>query len=272
MDFEEKIYQFKKQKSKFVIATIVDTKGSVPAKIASKIIILSNGETFGTVGGGELENAVIQKGLELLKNNRNQTYSFDLSQSESDSSENVGMLCGGNVWVFFESITPKTELYIFGGGHISQSLQKIIDRQKFQIIIVDNRKDFANPKIHPNADEVHCEDYDKFSNEFTPAENSFIVIVTHGHKHDYEILRNIYKRKLKLKYVGMIGSKIKVKENVKALFDEIGKIALPNLFSPIGLKVGGNSTYEIAISIVSEMQAVLYDKEISHLRMDYEKL
>ena len=238
MDLQEKIYQLKKRKSKFSIATIVDTKGSVPAKIASKIIILHNGETFGTVGGGELEKVVIQKGLELLINSRNQTYSFDLSQDESDFSENVGMLCGGNVSVFFESISPKTELYIFGGGHISQSLQKIIDKQKFQIIIVDNRKEFANPEIHPTADKVLYEDYDKFTDRFHPAENSFIVIVTHGHKHDYEILRNVYKRKLKLKYVGMIGSKIKVKEAIGNLNKEVGNVSLANLFSPIGLRIG----------------------------------
>lgn len=77
---------------------------------------------------------------------------------------------------------------------------------------------------------------------------------------------------MNLKYVGMIGSKSKVAETLVRLDREVGKVSLQNLFSPIGLQIGGNSPHEIAISIAAEMQSVMYNKNNIHLKLNYEKI
>ena len=70
-----------------------------------------------------------------------------------------------------------------------------------------------------------------------------------------------------LKYIGMIGSKIKVKATLDKIKDEFGEVNLENLYSPIGIDLGGSSASEIALSIAAEMQALEYNREVPHMRI-----
>jgi xanthine dehydrogenase accessory factor len=273
MDITEKIYHLKKENRRFAIATLVDSAGSSPGKTGFKIIIQDDGKTFGTIGGGNLEMRVIKDGLRMLRLAENglKTYNLSVKSSKNKGKIDTDMLCGGSATIYFESVIPKYEVYIFGGGHIAQALGKILNKQKYRIFIIDNREEFVSEKLHPHADERICTDYNEYTQSFEPAQDSYNIIVTQGHKHDYEILRNIYQRKLKLKYVGMIGSRIKVSANLKKLKSEIGEVDLSNLYSPIGLDIGGNTPAEIGLSIVAEMQAVEYGKKSYHMKHTYLK-
>lgn len=98
-------------------------------------------------------------------------------------------------------------------------------------------------------------------NEFTPPPKSFAVILTHGHKSDYEILKSIYERQLDFKYVGVIASKSKASAMIHDLKEDLSNdIDLSNLHMPIGLKIGGNTAEEIALSIAAEMQSIKYSQ------------
>ena len=275
MEIFKILTRLNKSKQPYTLATVVDTDGSSPAKIGQKMVILENGKTHGTVGGGAIEKRAIEDGREMLKLGRSGTKKYELKVTKGNNEadrENVGMICGGVANIYYETFLPNRELYVFGGGHICQALGKLVDKDKYKLIVIDNRKEFANPTLHPHADEVIYSKYDKFSNTFKPDPNSLVVIVTHAHIKDYEILHNIYKRNLNFKYVGMIGSKEKVTSNISKLFNDLGRIPLPNLYSPIGLKIGGDSPYEIAVSIVAEIQSVFYNKKINHMKINYEKI
>jgi len=275
MDILKTLTRLTKENKAHTVATVVDTDGSSPASIGQKMVILPEGETIGTVGGGAIEQKAIKDGLEMLKKRISGTKSYNLvpaNNEHNDSQEDVGMLCGGKATVYYETVVPRYELYIFGGGHISQALGKLVDKEKFKLIIVDNREKFANSSLHTNADKTVHSNYAKFTASFDPAPNSFAVIVTHAHTNDYEVLHNLYKRKLPFQYIGMIGSRDKVSVNISHLYKELGKISLDNLYSPIGLKIGGDSPHEIAISIIGEIQSVIFNKKIKHMKMDYEKI
>ena len=267
MDIIEKIYRLKKDNIPFVIATVIETEGSTPGKAGFKMIITASGETFGSVGGGTVEKLVERDALLFLKRRMNKTKQYDLNTDKPTSDNATGMICGGNVKVYFEIHIPKRKVYIFGGGHVSQALERILPKGKYSIVIIDNRKEFSSKPLHPFADQHICEEYENYLKDFKPDVGSYAVIITHGHRFDYDVLRMIIKRDLAFEYIGMIGSKIKVQATLNKIKKEPGDVNLEKLYSPIGIDLGGSSASEIALSIAAEMQAVEYNKEVPHMRI-----
>lgn len=266
MDTIEKIYKLKKENIPFVIATVIEIEGSTPGKTGFKMIITASGETYGTVGGGTIEKLVEKEALRHLKRGINSTKEYDLHAGKPSSGELTGMICGGKVKVYFETHVPKRKVYIFGGGHVSQALEKFLPLEKYSIVIIDSREEFSSKSLHPFADEHICENYESFLGDFEPEIGSYAVIVTHGHRFDYDVLKMILKKNHGLKYIGMIGSKIKVEATLNKIKNELGDVNLENLYSPIGIDLGGSSASEIALSIAAEMQAVEYNKKVPHMR------
>ncbi|HEX38359.1 MAG TPA: hypothetical protein ENG70_05875 [Candidatus Cloacimonetes bacterium] len=267
MKLLEKSLELKKANIPFVTATVIQADGSTPAKIGSKILVQSDGTTIGTVGGGNLEKMVIEECLSAFETAANFSKEYDLSDDPEKDSQDTGMICGGSATVFFEVTIPRKKIYIFGGGHVSQALEKIIPHEKYSVIIIDNRSEFASKTLHSNADQCIFADYHSFFDSFTPDAGSFVVIITHGHQHDYEIVKELYKKNPKLKYIGMIGSKKKVMSTVNKLRQELKDPNLSNLYSPVGLDIGGSSPAEIAISIAAEILAVDHGKSVPHMRI-----
>jgi xanthine dehydrogenase accessory factor len=260
MDFYQKIVELKNENLPFVAATVVEMKGSVPGKVGFKILIEPKGKTTGTVGGGAIEAQVIKDAKEILTEGIPQTKEYLLSDKKENPKEDVivvPMSCSGRVKIFFDVHGQLPSVYVFGGGHVGQALLKILSGLKYFTILIDNRTEYASKDINSSASKIMHSDYVKYASEFSPAENSFIVILTHGHKYDYEILHTIYKRKLKVKYIGVIASKSKAERIINKLKKELNP-DLSNLHSPVGLQIGGDSAYEIALSIASEMQSILY--------------
>lgn len=265
MKILEKSLELKKANVPFVTATVINAEGSTPAKIGSKMLVESDGKIIGTVGGGSLEKMVIQECLFAFDAVTNFSKVYDLSDTSEQNSLDTGMICGGSATVFFEVTIPRKKIYIFGGGHVSQALEKVIPKEKYSIIIIDNRREFAAKTLHTHADEVVYSEYISFVKEFHPEENSFIVIVTHGHTHDYEIVSSLYQKKINVRYIGMIGSKKKVMSTVNKIKKELNDPGLSNLYSPIGLDIGGSSPAEIAISIAAEIMAIDNGRSAQHL-------
>jgi xanthine dehydrogenase accessory factor len=125
----------------------------------------------------------------------------------------------------------------------------------FYVVIIDDREEFANEERFPDADEVLVESfYDVFNHlNFTGSE--YVVIVTRGHQFDRDVL--IESLKKDTKYVGMIGSRRKVKMVLEHM-KEIGldPEAVDNVYSPIGLSINAETPQEIAVSIVGELVKV----------------
>lgn len=154
--------------------------------------------------------------------------------------------------LIIEPFYPKPRLIIFGGGHIAKPLSQISNNVGFSITLVDDRPKFANKGRFREADEIICEDFEKSFNQFKITTNDFIVIVTRGHRHDGVVLRNSLK--YQPKYIGMIGSRRRVKTMMDELLSEgYSESSLNKVCSPIGLDIGAVTPDEIAISIVAEL-------------------
>lgn len=151
-----------------------------------------------------------------------------------------------------EPLVKYSPLYIFGGGHVSQYLSIVAKLVDFYTVVIDDRPEFANSERFPDADEIMVENFESAFERLSFTGNEFIVIVTRGHQYDAFVLQEVLKHNFK--YVGMIGSKRKVKiilENLKQM--GFSEELINRVHAPIGLDINAETPQEIAISIVAEL-------------------
>jgi xanthine dehydrogenase accessory factor len=146
-------------------------------------------------------------------------------------------------------------LYLFGAGHVAIHLCQVAANAGFDLVVTDDRTSYATKERFPAAREVHALDFDEAIQKLDPAESSYIVIVTRGHRDDMRILR--WAVQTRAGYVGMIGSKRKVIEISKTLQKEGVPAHLFNrVHAPIGLDIGAVTPEEIAVAITAELIAI----------------
>jgi xanthine dehydrogenase accessory factor len=157
-----------------------------------------------------------------------------------------------NKSVLIEPFIPKPRLIVFGGGHIAKPLSELGARVGFAVTVIDDRPFFANSGRFPEAHGVICESFEKSFDLINLRSSDYVVIITRGHRHDGVVLREVLN--YELSYVGMIGSKRRVKAMMEELLDEgYPKAKLDSVNSPIGIEIGAITPDEIAISIIAEL-------------------
>ncbi len=252
MDVFDELVRLRNAGRKCALATIVDEQGSIPGYRTARLLVRDDGSIAGTIGGGRVEADVQAAAREVIETEKPRRLSFNLGQ---DDVPDGGPICGGQLEVLVEPILPVPRVFIFGAGHISNSLSKIAAMAGFSPVIVDDREDFANAKRFPEAESVHAAEYEAVFPKLPIDASSFIVIVTRGHRDDARALR--LAAVSPARYVAMVGSKRKVKTVVADLEKEgVPRAALERLYAPMGLDIGAISPEEIAVSVIAEMIAV----------------
>lgn len=261
IDVYEEIYKMKEKGQDGVVVTVVQRKGHGPANVGKKLLVYSNGEKVGTVGGGELEYLAIEKAKEVMKTKNHCIQSYDFTGKVKEKGViNTEMICGGLVTLYFEYIPVSERIYILGAGHVGKCLSKVLENLDYKTTVIDDREEIA--KEINNGHEVLVGDYEEEIGKLDIKEGSYIVITGYTHEIDYKILKSIYKKDCKPKYIGMLASKVKGNFMINKLKEELNKeLDLSILHAPIGLDIGGDKPEEIAISILSEIQAIRYQKE-----------
>ena len=212
-----------------------------------KLLFCEDGSITGTFGHPTLDTQVIDMARSRIGQACFETVEFGLSSEESRA--------GGleHVRVFFESILPAPTAYVFGGGHVSLSLSKILHFIEFEYVVLDDRQEFVTHERFPDAKNVICHEFDHvFDRLDLSAHSSYIIIVTRGHKSDLVVLEQALHHSVK--YIGMIGSTRKV----KLLLDDLRQRGVPaerleQVHAPIGLEIYADTPEEIAISIAAEI-------------------
>jgi len=211
-----------------------------------------DGSMIGTVGGGCVEAEVWTAAREVIETDKPRHLNFSLGE---DAAYDNGLICGGQLNIFVEPVTPQPRAFIFGGGHVSKSLSKVANLAGFATVIIDDREAFANKERFPEADEVYAEEYESVFPKLTITSTSYLIIVTRGHRDDMRVLR--WAVETPAKYVAMIGSKRKTISVVKELEKEgFPRHLFEKIFAPMGLEIGAETPEEIAISVVGEMIAM----------------
>jgi len=199
-----------------------------------------------------VEAEVWNAAREVIETEKPKHLTFNLGQ---DAAYDNGLICGGQLDVFVEAVVPLPQAFIFGGGHISRSLSKVLTLAGFATSIIDDREAFANRERFPEAAEVYAGEYEEVFPKLAVQEGSYLVIVTRGHRDDMRVLR--WAVGTNARYVSMIGSKRKVLNVIRELEKEgIPAARFERIFAPMGLEIGAISPEEIAISVAAEMIAV----------------
>ncbi len=168
-------------------------------------------------------------------------------------------LRGGRVF-YLEHAASEHTVLLCGGGHIAKALADLLSKLDFELEVVENREEMAAKERFPSARAVHHLPEFAGLNEICHiGSNHYIVIVTHGHQHDFTVLEQALHTSAR--YIGMIGSKSK-RDAIYSTLNERGvpKAELACVCCPIGLDIGGQTPEEIGISIAAELIAARNSK------------
>ena len=234
------------------LVTIVAAHGSTPQRVGAKLLVYPDGRTLGTIGGGCYEHDAIGKAREALRTRRAVLARYELSD---DFAEETGLICGGQMEVFIEPLEAPPQLVILGAGHVGYELGRLAPGLGFQVVVVDDRQKFANAERFPGAAAVVVDDIPGWVARAALPASAFVVVLTRGHRQDYDAMRALAGRELR--YVGLIGSRSKVARLFERLVAEgVSGEWLQTVRAPVGLDIGAVSPEEIAVSILAEIVAV----------------
>lgn len=237
-----------KKGERIAIATVVKTVGAAPCGIGTKMVIRADGTSSGSFSGPNIDSRLVHEAAQALQDGRTYITHFHL---DADQGEAVGS-CGATLEVFIEVLRPEPRLILAGAGYVSQALSRLAAQLDFRIVVVDDRRDLADPLVFGEKVQLTFGDIPQTIRDLEPDEATWIVIVTRGHHLDKDALRAALETNAK--YIGMIGSPGKVKHIFKDLLKEGFSLSqLAQVHAPIGLDLGAETPDEIALSIAAEM-------------------
>jgi xanthine dehydrogenase accessory factor len=246
---QQRILQLIEEGLAFAVATVAETRGSVPGKQGAKMVVLSDGTQFGTVGGAGLEQkvkALCQKALEEKKGG---LASFDLMYYKEGALDS---LCGGSVKILVEYMAPVPHLLIAGGGHCGLEIARLSDQLGYLYSVLDDRAEYASGERFPNARRTIRATPEEFFAREDLSPFSHVVLVGWSHKIDTDLLFHLVQ-----KYggwIGLISSKTKKLEMFRRLKARgIAETALARVVAPVGLPIGAETPAEIAVSILGQI-------------------
>lgn len=241
------------QGERVVILTLVSTAASTPRDVGARMVLFSDGSFDGTIGGGRLEAIALEVAAEVRESGA--------SRLEDLSLLDLDMECGGHAMVFVERLDPAPRLLLFGGGHVAREVSLLAARWGLSVHVLDDREEWANKERFPEAERVVAAPFlDGLAAIGGIRPSDRVVIVTRGHAHDQLVLEAVVTQPCA--YLGMIGSKRKVAIALKALAENgVSSEHIATVRAPIGLDLGGDSPFEIAVAILAEMIALREGRE-----------
>jgi xanthine dehydrogenase accessory factor len=278
---------------KLALCVLVRARGSTPQRAGAKMLVLVDGKTLGTLGGGCVEAEVRSKALaQLADGGISSLHEFRL---DNDYGWDDGLVCGGSVDVqirvvggqdvaeferllteikagrpaelilrleqsdaqpsYVELLQPSPRLVIAGGGHVGQSLAALATALDFRLTVIDDRPDYISRERFPTASERILGDIETELTRLCIDPETYVVIVTRGHRNDGRALAAVVNSPAR--YIGLIGSKRKI----KTIFDDLAQQGvsvetIARVHAPIGLEIAAVTPAEIAVSIAAELIAV----------------
>lgn len=237
------------------LAIIVRAQGSTPRATGAKMLVFRDGSIKGALGGGEMEQRVIEEAKAALETGQPRLIHYTFREVEQGD---VGV-CGGENDVYVDVIGPSKELLIVGAGHVGQAVAELGAFLGMDCVVLDNRAEYANPGRFPRARQIIVGEVGQELSKYPISRQSYVVIVTRGHLQDSEALAAVIHSPAA--YIGMIGSRRKttrVYEMIKA--QGIGQELLERVHAPIGLDIGAETPEEIAISILGQIISTMHGR------------
>ncbi len=219
-----------------------------------RLLLFEDGRRTGALGHRGLDDAAAALGARVLAEG-------------GTAEERVVVASGAEVVLFAAAHRPADRMIVVGAGHIAVPLADLGVRLGFEVTVLDDREEFATPERFDAAVRVMRADFegDPFANVRLDG-RSYVALVTRGHRWDFDCLRRLVAVGARPRYIGMIGSRRRVRAAFHALLEAgVPRAVLAGIRAPIGLEVGAETPTEIAVSIAAEMIAVRRGVEIESL-------
>ena len=211
----------------------------------ARVLVFDDGETRGTLGDRELDRAAREIGERLL--------------GSADSAWTLETP-DGRATLYAEAHRRPGRLYIVGAGHIGLALARTARLAGFDLVVLDDRETFADAERFPEDVEVRRMDFERPFAQDRPGPADFVVLVTRAHRYDYDCLLTLLDDDVPPRYIGMVGSRRRVRAAFRRLLDAgVASQRLERIHAPIGLEIGAETPEEIALSIAAELVAVRRD-------------
>ena len=275
------------------LCAIVATRGSTPLPAGTLVSVDDAAHMTGSLGGGCVEadfrrrahQQICRGGSELVRVQLDHDFGYDDGMicggtmdvaiqvflrpedaaalrevvarlKERKAAElPIGVATQQGVCEYRVLLEAQPRLFIAGGGHLGLELARLMALLEFSVTVVDDREAYANPQRFPPPIEPVVGDIAEALRRASLGSDSFVAIVTRGHKHDEAALRAVIGSSAR--YIGMIGSRRKIKVILDDLRAEgVAESLLEHVHAPIGLDIGAVSAEEIAVSIAAELVAV----------------
>jgi xanthine dehydrogenase accessory factor len=233
------------------LAIVIEARGSTPRGVSSKMLIYADGRTVGTVGGGGVEARVIEAAQVAIAEGQSRELDYRLVDEERGDPG----ICGGDMRIFVEALTPRPTLLIIGGGHVGQAVAELGAFLGYRVAVVDERPDMVTPERFPQAEVRLTGDPVQQIADFPLTEHTYLVMVTPHHALDEKVLAVLAGRPMA--YVGLIGSRRRTAHTFERAREAgVPEELLQRVHTPIGLDIGAETPREIAVSILAEIIAI----------------
>lgn len=281
-----------------VLATLVGSLGSSPQELGAKMLVCLDGTALGTLGGGCVEAEVRRQAESIFAVGTGRLLQFQLDQdlgwddgmicggkvdiyldlvTATDGVRRFGTLLEkleqrepcqfrfsyqveGRHVEYVETISASPQLVIAGAGHVSQSLARFAACLDFDVVVIDDRADYAHAERFPAGTRLLIGDVAAHLRDYPADESTYFVLATRGHKRDAQALEAVIQSPAK--YIGMIGSKRKARTILAELANRgMALEHIERVHSPIGLELNAITVPEIAISILAEIISVRRGRE-----------
>lgn len=231
-----------------VLATVVQTRRSVPRHPGSKMLIFGDGRISGTIGGGEMEHRVRVEAAATLRDGKPRLLSYRLV----DPANGDPGVCGGEADIYLEPYMPAPCLYVIGAGHVGRAVSELATWLGHQTLIWDDRTDAIDELPASLADSGSSKPIDTFLKDRPPKVDDAIIVVTRNVGLDLELLPHLLASQAR--YVGLMGSSRRWETTRTGLLEAgIDPAECERVHAPIGIEIEAETPEEIAVSILAEV-------------------
>lgn len=258
MDWLAAVASLRARRLAGVIVTLAAARGHTPRNGGAKMVV-SAGDVWGTVGGGNLEATAVSQARTMIANASREPELVKFALNDKAPTEFGMQCCGGEVTMLLEPLPVVPSVAIFGIGHVGLELARILSRHDLELFLIDSRADMltvdrlaglvdGSARIHVR----HAPVPESVLPDLPPS--THVLIMTHDHAEDIALCDSALRRD-ELASIGLIGSKAKWARFRQRLTAE-GHSAqeLERITTPIGIPgLTAKEPAVIAVSVAADL-------------------
>ena len=242
-----------------VLVTVADVRGHAPRDAGAKMVV-AQGRSWGSVGGGNLEETAVERARAMLTTGVVEPEQLTLGLTDRARTDHGRQCCGGEVTLLLEPLAVLPAVAIFGVGHVGLELARILARHDLELHLVDSRPEQLSGEVLSVLDDASARIHTHhvpILPELVLAElprGTHVLVMTHDHAEDAAII-DAALRTSHLGSIGLIGSSAKWgRFRAKLASEGHDEAAIARITTPIGIEeLTGKQPATIAVSVAAAL-------------------